>query len=163
MSGDDFVGRQMQRALRIRAAVTTSLLATVGSLAQADSILEPHRWQDRILLVYASDHHDESLMKTNGMIAANASGFAERDLVVATVLATEGRLGDRPLSEEERLELRRRYHVEPDGFTVILVGKDGGEKLRWRRPPDAAELFELIDSMPMRQEEMRRGQPRSTT
>ena len=38
---------------------------------------------------------------------------------------------------------------------MLLVGKDGGEKLRTTEVPDLAAVFGLIDGMPMRREEMR--------
>jgi hypothetical protein len=38
---------------------------------------------------------------------------------------------------------------------VLLIGKDGGVKLRAEEPLPAAEFFALIDTMPMRRREMR--------
>jgi len=40
------------------------------------------------------------------------------------------------------------------GFQVLLIGKDGGVKLRSSEPVSMKDLFGLIDSMPMRQQEM---------
>lgn len=37
---------------------------------------------------------------------------------------------------------------------VILIGKDGGAKLRSEKPLSMAKLQETIDAMPMRQDEM---------
>jgi len=37
---------------------------------------------------------------------------------------------------------------------VVLVGKDGGEKLRRGAAVDIDEIFSVIDAMPMRQREM---------
>ncbi len=42
-------------------------------------------------------------------------------------------------------------------MTMVLVGKDGDEKARWNRVVNPQEIFDLIDSMPMRQSEMREG------
>ena len=39
---------------------------------------------------------------------------------------------------------------------MVLVGKDGGAKLRTAEVPDLDALFDLIDGMPMRIAEMRR-------
>ena len=39
--------------------------------------------------------------------------------------------------------------------TAQTVGKDGTEKERWSEPAPMDEVFRLIDSMPMRQREMR--------
>ena len=41
-------------------------------------------------------------------------------------------------------------------FEVLLIGKDGGVKLRRDKPVAAFEITALIDTMPMRQDEMRR-------
>ena len=38
---------------------------------------------------------------------------------------------------------------------MVLIGKDGGEKLRSHEIVSPETLCRLIDSMPMRQEEMR--------
>ena len=40
------------------------------------------------------------------------------------------------------------------GSQVLLIGKDGGVKLRSTEPVSTDELFALIDSMPMRRREM---------
>lgn len=45
------------------------------------------------------------------------------------------------------------------GFSVVLIGKDGGEKLRQTSPLAPADLFALVDAMPMRQAEMRERPP----
>lgn len=59
--------------------------------------------------------------------------------------------------------LERDFVIEtrfgPAGFSVVLIGKDGGEKLRRTTPLPPADLFALVDAMPMRQAEMREGQP----
>jgi hypothetical protein len=47
----------------------------------------------------------------------------------------------------------------PAAFSVVLIGKDGGEKLRQGTPLAPAELFALVDAMPMRQAEMRERPP----
>ena len=49
--------------------------------------------------------------------------------------------------------------LEAGEFAVILVGKDGDEKLRLDRSPRSDELFGLIDSMPMRMWEMQSAGP----
>ncbi len=50
--------------------------------------------------------------------------------------------------------MRHRFKVEPAEFLVILIGKDGGEKLSSKTPVPVDQLERLIDSMPMRKSEM---------
>ena len=52
--------------------------------------------------------------------------------------------------------LRKKYDVETGKLTLILIGKDGGEKMRQVGSIDLQSIFKRIDSMPMRQSEMRR-------
>ena len=52
-------------------------------------------------------------------------------------------------------ETREHYGVAADEFAAILIGRDGGEKLRASEPISAQELFGKIDEMPMRRRELR--------
>lgn len=56
--------------------------------------------------------------------------------------------------------LRVEYHTgEAEEFAVVLIGHDGGEKLRSGGPISAEELFGKIDEMPMRRREIRERNP----
>ena len=158
MSRDDLISKREAPKPRVATALTGSLLAAVGPLAMADGLLQPHQWQSRILLIFGSENHGDALATTRGMLDEHEAGLADRDLVVGVLVADGGHFGGRELSREECLQLRYRYGVATEAFTAILIGKDGGEKLRLQRPPTALELFELIDSMPMRQSEVRHRQ-----
>ncbi len=73
----------------------------------------------------------------------DSSGLAERHLIIKQV-----KLGD---------NLYQTHHVIPnEPFTVILIGKDGGEKFRSSSILSTGSLFAMIDAMPMRQAEIRR-------
>ncbi len=62
------------------------------------------------------------------------------------------------LSEDDLAATRLRFKVAPEDFLVVLIGKDGGEKLQSDKPVTIEQLKRLIDSMPMRQDEMKPGQ-----
>jgi hypothetical protein len=133
----------------------TSLITGFGSLAQADSPLDPYRWQNRVLLVFAPSDNDGRLSATRKLAREHSRGFEDRHLITVVAL-TEGEAPEgQPLGRIQTDSLREQYGIGPSDFAVFLIGKDGGVKLRLERPPRAAELFELIDSMPMRQQEMR--------
>lgn len=55
----------------------------------------------------------------------------------------------------ESAEAARREYGVAGGFETLLVGRDGGVKLRSREPVGPEELFGRIDEMPMRQREIR--------
>jgi hypothetical protein len=56
----------------------------------------------------------------------------------------------------ENPEIAERFGLADAGFTLLLIGKDGGEKLRSGEVVSPDRLIRLIDSMPMRKDEMRR-------
>jgi hypothetical protein len=93
--------------------------------------LEAYRWKSRVLLNFG-----EPLK----LSAKTQSAFKERDLVVL---------------QANSPELRNAFQVE-SSFALILIGKDGGEKARWLTPVDPQTIANRIDTMPMRQSEMRR-------
>jgi Domain of unknown function (DUF4174) len=53
-------------------------------------------------------------------------------------------------------ELAKRYHIKSSEFTILLIGRDGGEKYRTHAPITTKRLFGIIDAMPMRQSEIQR-------
>lgn len=106
--------------------------------------LEAARWNLRPVLVFSPSGEHPDFLRQEELLAIDADGLAERDVRVVRVL------GDSDAA------LRARYRAPMEAFTVILIGKDGGEKLRSGEPVTTGELFALIDTMPMRQQEMRR-------
>ncbi len=58
------------------------------------------------------------------------------------------------MKADETGAVRQRFHIAPAEFTVVLLGKDGGEKLRSKTPVTMDRLNRLIDAMPMRQHEI---------
>jgi hypothetical protein len=107
------------------------------------------RWNARPLLVFGSAG-DPRLIKQRAILAAQPEAVAERDVKVVEIVDADVRG-----TSEAAAALRARYRVA-DGFAVILIGKDGGEKLRSAEPIPAERLFATIDAMPMRQSEARR-------
>lgn len=48
-----------------------------------------------------------------------------------------------------------RQRLRPRGFMLVLIGKDGGVKLRKPVPWDVREISRSIDKFPLRQQEIR--------
>jgi Domain of unknown function (DUF4174) len=119
------------------------------------SLLENYQWRNRLILVFAPAPEDE-LYQQQLEHLSNENELLERDLIVSHIFADQGGFtGKRRLSEEESETLREMFKVDKKTFAVVLIGKDGTEKQCWQEPVKSAELYSLIDAMPMRQEEMR--------
>ncbi len=126
------------------------LLACQGPLQAQE--LDAYRWQHRLLLVFASDSSDASLLAQNLALASVAEGMQERDLLLLSIHPG----GSENFTASTCARLYRRFGVAEGDFSVMLIGKDGGEKYRANQPILPELLFGLIDAMPMRQSEMRK-------
>jgi hypothetical protein len=108
-----------------------------------------YRWTARVLVVLAADPESPDLAEQNRQVESLKDGAAERELVVVQP----------PAGSAEAKALRTRLGVGNEPFQAVLVGKDGGAKLRAAKPISALELMATIDAMPMRQVEMRQRAP----
>ncbi len=102
------------------------------------------KWERRVLVVSASTAEDPALAEQRRILAAWKTNAVARDLTIVEIVGDTVRGAGDPAAA-----LRRRYHL-PTAFTAILIGKDGGEKLRSAKPFPAAALEATIDAMPMR-------------
>lgn len=111
-----------------------ALLLMAGSAAAAEV---PRR-----LILFADQRDDPALAAQRAVVGQARDGFAARDIRVAE------RIGGRGAE-------RRRLGVPPRGFGLVLVGRDGGVKLRSVRVVAADRLLGTVDAMPMRRRELR--------
>ncbi|GHA12280.1 hypothetical protein GCM10007989_03410 [Devosia pacifica] len=115
--------------------------------------LEEYRWKYRTLLLFGEDE-DPAVQNQLDRIRSDIAGFRDRDMIVVQISGSRTNVVAGDVSPSDGAALRKNWHNEPQ-FAVVLVGKDGGEKLRRDSPVAIEELFALVDSMPMRQSEMR--------
>jgi hypothetical protein len=111
--------------------------------------------KSRLVLVFAPSAEDVHYKTQMADIAEHEQGLDERDVVLFSVLA-EGtsQAGKESLTMAQAAALQAYFDVDPTAFMVVLVGKDGGVKLQKDQVISTQELFEKIDSMPVRQQEM---------
>ncbi len=115
------------------------------------------RWKHRLLLLFAPNGDDPLLKQIHSELIARKVEVDDRDLVIFHVFEQEpSRMNSTLLNPETVESIRNRFAAPRNRFTLILVGKDGGIKLKRSRRTDLKDIFALIDSMPMRQNEMRR-------
>ncbi len=125
-------------------------------------VFEEHRWQDRLLVLYADQESGEVFTRWSEALAREEAAIKERDLKIyilrpGQMKAPEGAEvspgdGDRILED---------YQLKEQTTAWILIGKDGGEKMRGAGSLPLEEIFQRIDSMPMRQREMREQNKRN--
>jgi hypothetical protein len=134
---------------------------TAGCPAQPNTIRAMRNCY-RPLLVFAPAMNDPQLLQEFNQLKSQAPDLKTRDVLYVPVVPEghnqpipKSTLHTASLSEDELAAVRHHYNVEPNEFLVILIGKDGGEKLTSRTPVPVLQLKQTIDSMPMRKHEMK--------
>jgi hypothetical protein len=126
----------------------------VAAASQAD--LSDYRWKHRLLFIFAPSAGHARYLALHEQLAQAAPEIEDRDLLVFRIIEDgPSLLGDKPLPPGDAEAFRRRFEAAPGKFTVVLVGKDGGVKLVKHHAVDLQSIFNRIDSMPMRRQEMR--------
>jgi len=117
--------------------------------------LSDFEWQNRPLLIFAPQMQDQRLQQLNEILRNKSCALDDRDIIIG-VIVTQGpsSLANQTMSVRKAELIRHEYKIQADQFAVLLIGKDGGEKLRLYEIPDLSDIFNLIDGMPMRQTEM---------
>ncbi len=140
---------------------TRSPQPSAGCPAQPNT-LRAMRGCYRPLLVFAPSLDNPQLVQEFDQLKAHTVELKSRSVLYVPIVP-EGHNQPIPsskvptarLSEDELAAMRHRFKVEPPEFLVILIGKDGEEKLSNKSPVTVDQIDRLIDSMPMRKIEMR--------
>ena len=120
--------------------------------------LSAYQWKNRLLILFAPSESDLVYQSFKGQLQGQTQEVHDRDLLTFHVFETgEGRLAHLQLRKEQVLFLRKRFSIMPGQLIVILIGKDGEVKFRGELPVELSDIFSIIDAMPMRQREIRKG------
>ena len=113
-------------------------------LKGAEINLDDFLWVNRPIVVLADSPDDPRFLEQLRLLEERLPDLKERDVVVIT---------DTDPSQQTDL----RQALRPRGFMLVLIGKDGGIKLRKPSPWSVREISRVIDKMPMRRQEIRTG------
>lgn len=121
------------------------------SIYSQNNTFSEKRW---VILVTDESQHPQ-LQKQIEAIEANSEAAIERKIGVIQFTKNKS-IPLFNVSEDDIIETKySNLFSEISDFEAILIGLDGGIKLRRKEAIDVKELFDLIDSMPMRQREIR--------
>ncbi len=142
-----------------RVLLALALSAILGASGLQAGPLDAWRWDQRIALLFAAEPDNPALHAQLSLLSGSEGAAQDRDLLRIEVVGD--RVSARPPVDglPDAAALRARFAVDADDFAVLLIGKDGGVKLRASEPIAACEFYELIDGMAMRRSE--RSQDRS--
>lgn len=139
---------------RILAIVLTTLIPFAASPQEAakpetfaviqpvgDSDLNEFLWINRLIIVFADNAADPRFTQQMDLLAEGLDVLGDRDVVILT-------------DTEPKAMSPIRTKLRPRGFSMVLVGKDGGVKLRKPRPWTVREISASIDKYPDRLREV---------
>ncbi|MEM8510492.1 MAG: DUF4174 domain-containing protein [Bacteroidota bacterium] len=103
-----------------------------------------YRWKKRVIILVHNDQSSSAFQKQVEVLSQYESELIDRDMII---LSPKG---------EDRHAVLTKLGIPIKFQGVLLVGKDGGVKYKGKYPVLAETLFALVDTMPMRQSEMKR-------
>ncbi|WP_322348331.1 DUF4174 domain-containing protein [Marivirga arenosa] len=142
----------------MRYLIITSLLFIYSNLSMAQiKQIEDFKWENRVLVIYSNEYSTSLLDSQSEEIKSDLEEFKVRDLIV--LILEDEIVKSLNLKKEQYLnyeQILERLNVNSeDGYQNILIGKDGGIKMRKDQPIKNEKLFATIDAMPMRKREMK--------
>lgn len=122
--------------------------------------LNDFKWKNRILIVKTLKSDSEKFDDQLNELKNSNEEFNERKLVLFTMKKDDFSLidfttGESGYSGKVSESISKNILNQSSGFEIILIGLDGGIKLRQGEILLKEDLFRIIDAMPMRKNEMR--------
>lgn len=106
-----------------------------------DSDLNEFLWTNRVIVVFADNPADPRFTEQMDLLRDELDQLGDRDVVILT-------------DTDPAADSSVRTKLRPRGFSMVLIGKDGGVKLRKPRPWTVREITRSIDKFPDRAREV---------
>ena len=118
-----------------------SVLLLLFSFACFAQNIQEYRWKNRLIVLVSNASNSAEHNQQRQIFELKQSQLEERDIIL---------LNRKPKSSE-----LSRFSLDGNFQGVLLIGKDGGIKLKKPFIVKPQTIFDLVDSMPMRRAEMR--------
>tara|TARA_B110000263_G_scaffold123655_1_gene107528 strand:+ start:10633 stop:11091 length:459 start_codon:yes stop_codon:yes gene_type:complete len=144
----------LKNSISLIAIIIMASFLTSNEVSAID--LSKFRWKNRVIISFISENgYSESYQQSKYRYLA-LNDWNERDLVLIelspkNIIKINGVTNNSINSDN----LRNYFSVENYSYLSILLGKDGNEKLRSQKAINNETIFKLIDSMPMRKQEIK--------
>ena len=124
--------------------------------------LKEHKWKNRILIVKSSDIHSEKYREQLKEFSNSFLELNDRKFMLYRITGDDFESVDyknNALKNSGKIsgKLTQKILNEKEDFEVILIGLDGGIKIQQTQILMKEDLFKIIDSMPMRRNELIRN------
>tara|TARA_R110002050_G_C8881633_1_gene508873 strand:+ start:721 stop:1140 length:420 start_codon:yes stop_codon:yes gene_type:complete len=129
---------------------TILLLFLMHCSALTAQQLSDFKWENRVLILSNSPTHTNDFKNALQVIKDSSKEIEQRDLIV--LIYKEDNLYN---LEDKEIFFKNTNNTIKHLSGFLLIGKDGGIKSKQPYPLQLEEIFELVDSMPMRKAEMK--------
>ena len=116
--------------------------------------LKPYQWQNRIILLFANSQDNKLYQEQKQELERAKLELDDRDLLVFHIFEDKGFKETDVLDVQVLAALKEKYSGDAD-FSFVLIGKDSGVKRTSQELVSVTDLFNQIDAMPMRMDEMK--------
>lgn len=117
--------------------------------------LDDYQWENRILLLVDSAPDTDALLAQLDILTDDKKALKERNLIIFRVTPNAVQASDGSQTQLQAEKIYADFNLDSTFAGTVLIGKDGGSKLKKPFEVSAGTIFELIDGMPMRRAEMR--------
>lgn len=112
--------------------------------------LEDFRWKNRLVLIFQNDNEPKEVLSDSLM-----KEIKERKIIYFFIGEGVKSNAEIDFSSSYREGLKNSYQMGKIKNSWVLIGLDGGIKMRKEEELDWSLVFKTIDSMPMRQSEIK--------
>lgn len=112
--------------------------------------LDKHQWNERVIMIFADKEHKSLAEQQCELIIKNNEKFLDQRIVLYKCIEDQCTFYDFKDTPKTLASVK-----DSKGFKIILIGLDGGEKFSSDTFVKPDVIVELIDTMPMRQQELR--------
>ena len=116
--------------------------------------LSQHLWKNRVILIISEDN--AAFQRQMLAFKTKEKGMNERSLIVYHLKPDEYEQVMPKSDVRQSTNLFEKYKQANVSFEVVLIGLDGGIKLRQKDFLSCEKLLATIDSMPMRSAEIKK-------
>lgn len=125
------------------------ILFFFSSMVQAQN-LEQHQWKHRVIVISGNTENLDEVEEQFKRFQTKKEELLERKLVIYKCLKNTCSYYNW-VSEPKNIKLKN----QPQEFEIKLHGLDGGEKFHSEKLITSKQIFDLINSMPMRKTQIR--------
>jgi hypothetical protein len=140
---------------KILYSIIMIVLTTFSTVSQN---MFSNQWKERVLIVLTTDSYSDAFKKQLQQLENHLPGLNERKLQV--YLATPDAYKIFNANNEGWIpggSFYEKYKTKDSGLELVLIGLDGGIKLRTYGLTPMEDIFVTIDGMPMRGYEIKRN------